>query len=248
MKWQIVLSAKSFVMRKWTINRKYLVTLMLIMDLFLLIYLHQCSQPHRDQVYISQGRKEKINCRPLYICSNQTRSRFRPRLYSDYLLPLVQNIQTYSSRSSIIYRTSQVLDSTPRLSSRIDGISPVRRIVWCVYFYNLQMQTSLMTKNGINQLYLHTKWLRIRASEPCTSALQVRALNAQVPIIPRLLLLPLKYGGRAYVVVIFGLKVEDAFDSFEEVQTKIKEIDDRQNSRAALQIIGVPRCPRNPGI
>jgi len=29
-----------------------------------------------------------------------------------------------------------------------------------------------------------------------------------------------------HVVVIFGLK-EDAFDSFEEVQTKIKEIDDR---------------------
>ena len=42
-----------------------------------------------------------------------------------------------------------------------------------------------------------------------------------------LLLLPLKYGGRAYVVVIFGLKVEDAFDSFYEVQTKIKEIDNR---------------------
>ena len=30
-----------------------------------------------------------------------------------------------------------------------------------------------------------------------------------------------------HVVVIFGLKVEDAFDSFEEVQTKIKEIEDR---------------------
>jgi len=30
-----------------------------------------------------------------------------------------------------------------------------------------------------------------------------------------------------YVPVIFGLKVEDAFDSFEEVQTKIKQIDDR---------------------
>jgi len=30
-----------------------------------------------------------------------------------------------------------------------------------------------------------------------------------------------------HVVVIFGLKVEDAFDSFEEVQMKIKEIDDR---------------------
>ena len=30
-----------------------------------------------------------------------------------------------------------------------------------------------------------------------------------------------------HVVVIFGLKVEDAFDTFEEVQTKIKEIDDR---------------------
>jgi len=29
-----------------------------------------------------------------------------------------------------------------------------------------------------------------------------------------------------HVVVIFGLKVEDVFDSFEEVQTKIKEIDD----------------------
>ena len=29
-----------------------------------------------------------------------------------------------------------------------------------------------------------------------------------------------------HVVVIFGLKVEDAFDSFEEVQTKIKEIED----------------------
>ena len=48
-----------------------------------------------------------------------------------------------------------------------------------------------------------------------------------------------------HVVVIFGLKVEDAFDSFEEVQTKIKEIEDRT---AALQIIGVPRswswkCP-----
>jgi len=28
------------------------------------------------------------------------------------------------------------------------------------------------------------------------------------------------------LVVIFGLKVEDAFDSFEEVQMKIKEIDD----------------------
>jgi len=62
-------------------------------------------------------------------------------------------------------------------------------------------------------------------------------------IFPRLLLLPLKYGG--WVVVIFGLKVEN---SFEEVQTKIKEIDDRQNSRAALQIIGVPRCTRQHGI
>jgi len=30
-----------------------------------------------------------------------------------------------------------------------------------------------------------------------------------------------------HVVVIFGLKVEDAFDSFEELQTKIKEIDDQ---------------------
>jgi hypothetical protein len=29
-----------------------------------------------------------------------------------------------------------------------------------------------------------------------------------------------------YVVIIFGLKVEDAFHSFEDVQTKIKEIDD----------------------
>ena len=29
-----------------------------------------------------------------------------------------------------------------------------------------------------------------------------------------------------YVVIIFGLKVEDAVDSFEDVQTKIKEIDD----------------------
>ena len=28
-----------------------------------------------------------------------------------------------------------------------------------------------------------------------------------------------------HVVVVFGLKVEDAFDSFEELQTKIKEID-----------------------
>jgi len=55
-------------------------------------------------------------------------------------------------------------------------------------------------------------------------------------IIPFFLLLPLKYGGRAYVVVIFGLKVEDAFDSFEEVQTKIKEI------------IRVPGCPGKPGI
>jgi len=45
-------------------------------------------------------------------------------------------------------------------------------------------------------------------------------------MIPRLLLLTLKYGSRVYVVVIFRLKV-DAFDSFEEVQMKIKEIDDR---------------------
>ena len=30
-----------------------------------------------------------------------------------------------------------------------------------------------------------------------------------------------------HVIVIFGLKVEDAFDSFEELQTKIEEIDDR---------------------
>jgi len=30
-----------------------------------------------------------------------------------------------------------------------------------------------------------------------------------------------------HVVVIFGLKVEDAFYSFEEVQMKIKEIDDQ---------------------
>jgi len=29
-----------------------------------------------------------------------------------------------------------------------------------------------------------------------------------------------------YVVVIFGLKVEDIFYSFEELQMKIKEIDD----------------------
>ena len=47
-----------------------------------------------------------------------------------------------------------------------------------------------------------------------------------------------------HVVAIFGLKVEDAFDSFEEVQMKIKEIDDR----FALQIIGVPRCHRKPEI
>ena len=62
-----------------------------------------------------------------------------------------------------------------------------------------------------------TKWLRIRNPVP------------HAPIIPRLLLLPLKYGGRAYVVVIFGLKVEDAFD-------------------AALHIIVVPRCSRKLGI
>jgi len=30
-----------------------------------------------------------------------------------------------------------------------------------------------------------------------------------------------------HVAVIFGLKEEDSVDSFEEVQTKIKEIDDR---------------------
>jgi len=30
-----------------------------------------------------------------------------------------------------------------------------------------------------------------------------------------------------HVVVTFGLKVEDAFHSFEEVETKIKEIEDR---------------------
>ena len=30
-----------------------------------------------------------------------------------------------------------------------------------------------------------------------------------------------------HMVVIFGLKVEDAFDSFEEVQRKIEEIEDR---------------------
>jgi len=30
-----------------------------------------------------------------------------------------------------------------------------------------------------------------------------------------------------HVVVTFGLKVENAFDSFEGVQTKIKEIEDR---------------------
>jgi len=30
-----------------------------------------------------------------------------------------------------------------------------------------------------------------------------------------------------HVIVIFGLKVEDALDSFEEVQTKIKEMDNR---------------------
>jgi len=30
-----------------------------------------------------------------------------------------------------------------------------------------------------------------------------------------------------HVVVMFGLKVEDAFDSFEEVQMKTKEIDNR---------------------
>ena len=52
--------------------------------------------------------------------------------------------------------------------------------------------------------------------------------------------------GAEHVVVIYGLKVGDAVDSFEEVQMKIKEIDDR----FALQIIGFSRCPRarNPGI
>jgi len=30
-----------------------------------------------------------------------------------------------------------------------------------------------------------------------------------------------------HVVVIFAMKVEDAFDSFKEVQTKIKETEDR---------------------
>jgi len=48
-----------------------------------------------------------------------------------------------------------------------------------------------------------------------------------------------------HVVVTFGLKVEDAFDSFEGVQTKIKEIEDK--TPAALQIIGVPTCCRKPG-
>jgi len=33
------------------------------------------------------------------------------------------------------------------------------------------------------------------------------------------------------VVVIVGLEVEDALDSFEEVQTKIKEIQDRTGVR-----------------
>jgi len=32
---------------------------------------------------------------------------------------------------------------------------------------------------------------------------------------------------RIVVTLTFGLKVEDALDSFEEVQTKIKEIEDR---------------------
>jgi len=34
------------------------------------------------------------------------------------------------------------------------------------------------------------------------------------------------YMAAEHVVVIFGLKEEDAFDSFEEVQMKIKELDD----------------------
>ena len=35
-----------------------------------------------------------------------------------------------------------------------------------------------------------------------------------------------------HIVITFGLKVENAFDSFEWVQTKIKEIEDR----TALQL------------
>jgi len=47
------------------------------------------------------------------------------------------------------------------------------------------------------------------------------------PIIPHWLLFLLKYSSQARIVVIFELKVEDAFGIFEEVQTKIKELEDR---------------------
>ena len=41
------------------------------------------------------------------------------------------------------------------------------------------------------RLFKITKWLRSRASEPCTSALYVRALNAHAPIVTCCILLPL---------------------------------------------------------
>ena len=43
-----------------------------------------------------------------------------------------------------------------------------------------------------------------------------------------------------HVVVTSGLKVGDAFDIFEEVQTKIKEMENIINNRAALQKIRFP--------
>jgi len=47
-----------------------------------------------------------------------------------------------------------------------------------------------------------------------------------------------------YVVVTFGLRLEDAFDSFEEVQMKIKQIEDR-TAMQFYKYSGFPRVLEN---
>ena len=72
------------------------------------------------------------------------------------------------------------------------------------------------------------KWLRIRASEPCSIPQRYRSERSMR--MRQLFLVCYYFRSNMaveHVVVIFGLKVEDALDSFEEVQTKIKEMDNR---------------------
>ena len=77
-----------------------------------------------------------------------------------------------------------------------------------------------------------TKWFRSRASVLCALPLKNRAPNAHAPVQVsrghgRASVSALSQNMAAENVVLFGsLKVGDSFESFLDVQTKIKEIED----------------------